>query len=150
MNTIRNALIQAASLAAGLATIPAAHGAEPVTVPITARGESYTVQIGIGGQWRPCILDTGADWVVIPLAWINRPGSNTGYVGTSIEHMRSAEGQVRAHFGGRMTIAVGGVALRDVNVILGDGDCLLGQSFLARFRSVTFDYAGRRLILGGP
>jgi predicted aspartyl protease len=143
MTRARYALIQAASLAAGLATIPAAHGAEPVTVPLSQRGESYTVPVGVGGQWRPCVIDTGADWVVIPMSW------HAALPGMSIEHMRNADGQVSAHRAGHMTLSVGTVTLPNVNVVLGYGDCLLGQSFLARFRSVTFDYAGKRLILGG-
>jgi len=144
---LRTALIQAASLALGIATIPAAHGADAVA-PLTRVGDSYTVPITFGGKSAPCMVDTGADFVVIPAPWVHAGAG--GWVSGKLMYMRNAEGTTRAHHSGTMTLAVGSAELR-VPVLLGDAgtDCLLGQSFLARFRSVTFDYAGKRLILGG-
>lgn len=147
------AAVQAASLALGIATIPPAWG-ETLSVPLTAsnNGGAYSVQLTLpDGRREPCMVDTGASMVMIPLAWLNRPESHTGYVGDGIAHIHTADGQMHPMLAGYLPqITVGNVTyVGEVRVVLGpEGtQCLLGQSFLSAFASVTVDYAGSRLLL---
>lgn len=137
----------AAVFAAGLFTIPQAHG-EVVRIPFTRINDSYFVTVDVDGYRDKCLIDTGADIVLAPATW-----PLDGFTPTGLAHMVGANNikfsQPEGYF---QRIYVGGMAVDKVNAVLGkpEAECLLGQSFLSRFSAVMLDYAHNALVLVRP
>ena len=141
--------VQAAFTAASLFTIPAAQGAETISVPMHRDGGNWFVPITFNGHTDQCLIDTGADDVLIPMAWELDPKWHIGFQPRSYAHMITAmAGETTVPKGILPLVAVGPAVEQDVDALVSNGQlCLLGQSFLQRFASATLDFVNRRLLL---
>lgn len=140
---------QAVWTAGSLLTVPPAYG-DTLSVPLERHGAGYYVPVSINGHADRCLLDTGADVLMLPIAWELDPRWHVGFQPTTYARMDTADGTVTTVPEGNLpTITLGNaVTLSNVKSIVGSGkECLLGQSVLARFAAVTIDYISHRLLL---
>jgi clan AA aspartic protease (TIGR02281 family) len=121
-------------------------------VQIEKRGNSYRVPVRINQTITlPFVLDTGAEELAIPAdvaLTLIRAGALKGsdFIGKAQYSTANGSEQVTDRVIIR-EVQVGGHIVTNVTAFVSPpaGDLLLGQSFLSKFGSVTFDY--RRLVL---
>ena len=139
------------ALAATFLLSPAVRASE---IPLGTNGGIYTVPVTVNGALTmQFLVDPGAGVVVIPLAVLRSlVGSGTVTTGDIIG-IGAAEladkslyltAKVRLH-----ELRIGDAIVRDVTAAVapGLGEPLLGQTFLQRFASVTFDNRRHVMIL---
>jgi|GraSoiStandDraft_4_1057263.scaffolds.fasta_scaffold786543_1 clan AA aspartic protease (TIGR02281 family) len=126
-------------------------------VQLGTTGGVYTVPVQINRSITlQLLVDPGAAMVVLPIAVFNRLAQNGtiaqgDFLGIGTAEL--ADSSVYQSVEVRLReLKVGDIVLRDVTAAVAPGlkQPLLGQSFLSRFRSVTFDNQRRVLILSGP
>lgn len=146
----------AAVLAGGCTALAASPAAAPDAIPMREDSGVYMVPVTLDGiATVDCIVDSGASDVNIPkdvFRKLVRAGAikDSDFVGTReyvLADGSSVKGQV---FRIRM-LKVGSVVVKDVLASVGadNGGGLLGQSFLARFKSWSVDNTRHALLLTG-
>ena len=129
-------------------------GAAAILVPLQKDGGTYVVPVLINGVFTlPFVVDSGAADVSIPadvVLTLFRTGTleRTDFIGEKTYRLADGSTVPSATFRMRF-LTVGNVKIRDVtaNVAPVAGPLLLGQSFLARFRSWSIDNARQVLVL---
>lgn len=119
------------------------------------RGTQHSVQASIEGKGgrrvtRRLMVDTGADYVVLPSSLVWRLALNPKDL--TNREMQTANGKLTARVGPIAALWLGENRIEDVDAAFIDdrklgGDGLLGMSVLGRYK-VTIDDEGNRLILG--
>jgi clan AA aspartic protease (TIGR02281 family) len=119
------------------------------------RGSSHAVTLtleGSGGRrmQRMLLLDTGADYVVLPTSLIAPLAISAGELRS--QPVQTANGTVDAQIGKLTAVWLGGQRITDVDAAFIDderlgGNALLGMSVLGRFR-VTIDDEANQIVLG--
>lgn len=98
----------------------------------------------VNGEPVTFLLDTGATYVTVSPGTASRLGLQRGPAAT----FSTANGRVRGHLARLDSVALGGLAARDVrgavNPGLGDGIALLGMSYLGHF---DIQLNGERMII---
>jgi clan AA aspartic protease (TIGR02281 family) len=123
-------------------------------IPLGMDGGIYTVPVQINGSVAmQFLVDPGAGVVVIPLSVLRsliRNGTLTDndLIGIGTAELADSSLYVTARVRLR-ELRIGNVAVHDVTAVVSPGlsQPLLGQSFLRRFASVTFDNQRHILIL---
>ena len=120
------------------------------------KGTSHALTLGLEGDngqrvQRALLLDTGADFVVLPSSLIAQLGMQPGSLRS--QRVQTANGPVDARIGNLAAIWLGEQRLPGVETAFIDdaklgGSALLGMSVLGRFR-VTIDDARNRVVLSG-
>lgn len=126
-------------------------------IPLGSDGGVYTVPVVVNGSVKiPFIVDSGAAPVVIPedvFRILVRGGtvSQSDILGTTMVRLADGSTQRRTRLRLR-EVRVGSHIAENVvaTVTPQSGDPLLGQTFLSRFGTVSFDYQRRVLVLSGP
>lgn len=119
------------------------------------KGSSHAVTLtleGSGGRrmQRMLLLDTGADYVVLPTSLIAPLAISAGELRS--QPVQTANGTVDAQIGKLTAVWLGGQRITDVDAAFIDderlgGNALLGMSVLGRFR-VTIDDEANQIVLG--
>lgn len=143
---------------------PAAAQAEPeegetapaaeIVVESQRKGTSHALNLSLEGDngkrvERPLLLDTGADYVVLPASLITPLGINPQALRR--QSVQTANGTVEAQLGTLKAVwfgdqKVSGVATAFIDDARLGGNALLGMSVLGRFR-VTIDDANNLIVL---
>ncbi len=120
------------------------------------RGTSHTVSLmleGEGGKRLPqtLLLDTGAEFVVLPTSMIGQLGIDAARLRK--QQIQTANGSVDAQIGSLDAIWLGDKRISGVNTAFIEddklgGNALLGMSVLGRFR-VTIDDDNNQVVLAG-
>jgi clan AA aspartic protease (TIGR02281 family) len=115
------------------------------------RGTQHAVEVSLEGQGgerlrRSLLIDTGADYLVLPSATI----AALGIAADELEEreMQTANGKLKARVGSIPAVWLAGQRIADVVAAFIDGDRLgngglLGMSVLARYTMTIDDAAGR-------
>jgi clan AA aspartic protease (TIGR02281 family) len=134
---------------------PAAEGGD-IVVESVRQGAQHLVQVMLEGQGsakvqRKLLVDTGADFLVLPLSLASELGMDRRKLRE--REMQTANGKVRARIGilpalwlGEQRIA--GVETAFIEDDKMDGNALLGMSVLGRYK-LTIDDDKNRITLGG-
>jgi aspartyl protease family protein len=133
---------------------PAAAG--EIVLESQRKGTSHALTVALEGDngqriQRVLLLDTGADFVVLPSSLIAQLGIQPGALRT--QRVQTANGAVDARLGTLAALWLGGQRVAGVEVAFIDdsrlgGSALLGMSVLGRFR-VTIDDDQNRVVLSG-
>jgi aspartyl protease family protein len=124
-------------------------------VPTQRRGTQHLVRATLGGKngskvERELQVDTGADYLVLPLSLVQTLGVDKGSL--QEREMQTANGKVSAHFGTLPSLWLGERRIDDVETVfledakLGNSG-LLGMSVLARYK-LTIEDDKNRITLG--
>jgi clan AA aspartic protease (TIGR02281 family) len=134
----------------GVEATPAAE----IVVETRRKGTSHALTLGLEGDngrriERPLLLDTGADFVVLPVSLLTPLGIRPETLRR--QAVQTANGTVEAQLGTLTAIWFGekkvtGVATAFIDDSRLGGNSLLGMSVLGRFR-VTLDDANNRVVL---
>ncbi len=132
-----------------------ASGAE-IVLESQRKGTSHALTLALEGDngqkvQRVLLLDTGADFVVLPLSLIAQLGIQPAALRT--QRVQTANGAVDAKLGTLAGVWLGGQRVPGVEAAFIEdsklgGSALLGMSVLGRFR-VTIDDAQNRVVLSG-
>jgi len=128
-------------------------GAE-IVVETQRKGTSHALMLSLEGEsgkrvQRPLLLDTGADYVVLPASLLGPLGIRPSSLRR--QPVQTANGTVEAQLGTLTAIWFGSQKVARVATAFIDdsrlgGNALLGMSVLGRFR-VTIDDANNRVVL---
>jgi clan AA aspartic protease (TIGR02281 family) len=123
-------------------------------IPLGASGGIYTVPVQINRSVTASFLvDPGAGVVVIPVAMLRQLIANGSITESDVLGVGTAElADSSMYLTARVRLRelrIGNIVARDVTAAVSPGltQALLGQSFLQRFASVTFDNRRQVLIL---
>lgn len=121
-----------------------------IAIKTQRRGSQHMVQVSLEGNGgkrmsRSLLIDTGADFVVLPASLISRLGIAPN--GLRARDMQTANGQVKARVGRIPAVWIGEQRIPDVQVAFIDdrklgNSGLLGMSVLGRFTMTIDDEAG--------
>ena len=132
----------------GASTGPGASG--DIVIETQRRGTQHAVSVSLEGQGgkrmsRSLLIDTGADFVVLPASLV----SGLGVAPNTLKErdMQTANGQVKARVGGIPAIWIGQHRIPNVQVAFIEDDKLgnsglLGMSVLSRYTMTIDDEAG--------
>jgi predicted aspartyl protease len=128
--------------------------AAEIVVETQRKGPSHALMLSLEGEGgkrveRPLLLDTGADYVVLPASLLGPLGIGPGSLRR--QSVQTANGTVDAQLGTLTAIWFGDQKVTRVATAFIDdarlgGNALLGMSVLGRFR-VTIDDANNRVVL---
>jgi clan AA aspartic protease (TIGR02281 family) len=128
--------------------------AAEIVVETQRKGTSHALMLGLEGESgrrvnRSLLLDTGADYVVLPASLLGPLGIHPGALRS--QPVQTANGRIDAQLGTLNAIWFGDKKVTGVTTAFIDdarlgGNALLGMSVLARFR-VTIDDAQNRIVL---
>ncbi|WP_295391702.1 TIGR02281 family clan AA aspartic protease [uncultured Thiodictyon sp.] len=137
------------------AAAPAAPPAGEITLETQRIGSSHAVTLMLEGQngrrvQRQLLVDTGADYVVLPTSLIGQLGLAPDALHT--QQVQTANGNVEAALGTLPAVWLQQQRVAEVPVAFIEdarlgGNALLGMSLLGRFR-VTIEDEQNRLVLG--
>jgi predicted aspartyl protease len=148
-------LLLALALACGLAGYAAAQFMHHASLPLIVHPDGLrTVDITLGGATVRCVVDSGASLVSIPQTrfWVAEAVSaiqarQTGTVTLGLADGSEVQAPRYIVNGIRLVTSDGSLGVPGLDVALSPeaGNCLIGQSLLSRFGSVSFDYQHSRL-----
>jgi clan AA aspartic protease (TIGR02281 family) len=149
--TPSNVVAPSPEVASNVPSTPAA----PIRIPLKEKDGTYVVSVIINKSIiLDFIVDTGASDVSIPVdvvATLVRTGTlqNSDFMGTQTYKLADGSTVPSATFRIR-SLSVGKITIENVEASVApvDGDLLLGQSFLTRFKSWSIDNAEHSLMLG--
>lgn len=132
-------------------TAGGATGSGHIELKTSRRGTQHAVQVSLEGEGgkrvaRELLVDTGADFVVLPASLLGALGIPTD--GLRPSEMHTANGKVQARIGSLPAIWLGQSRLENIRVAfledakLGNSG-LLGMSVLSRYTLTIDDKAGR-------
>ncbi len=133
-------------------------GASPpishIELKTTRRGTQHAIQVSLEGEGgkkvtRELVLDTGADFVVLPSSLLSALGIPAA--GLQPSEMQTANGKIQARIGNMPAIWLGNNRVENIRVAFLDdvklgASGLLGMSLLSRY-NLTIDERSNRLIL---
>lgn len=139
---------------AAILAVQSPHRSEAAEIPLGTSGGIYTVPVQVNGAvTMDFLVDPGAGVVVIPLSAMRELIASGTLQRSDIIGIGTAElADSSVYLTARVRLRelrVGGIVARDVTAAVSPGLSapLLGQSFLRRFSSVTFDNRRNVMIL---
>ncbi len=143
-----------ARIASGDATSSLGGAGGSIFVPLKKEGGTYVVRVLINNEIKlPFVLDSGATDVSIPadvVLTLNRTGTleDTDFIGTQTYLLADGSTVPSTTFRIR-SLTVGNTVIENVtgSIARPEARCLLGQSFLNRFKSWSIDNTRQVLVL---